>query len=95
MSKKKPIVTTFHNRVKHTLNGKMHREDGPAVEFHNGELQWWINGKLHREDGPAIIKANGRAEWYWKGRKVSLDDWIIAMSKCDDEQATLLKLKYG
>ena len=36
------------------LNGKRHREDGPAVEYANGYKSWYINGELHREDGPAI-----------------------------------------
>ena len=41
------------------LNGKLHREDGPAVECANGDKSWFLNGKLHREDGPAIERANG------------------------------------
>ena len=36
------------------LNGKQHREDGPAVERANGTKVWYLNGKLHREDGPAV-----------------------------------------
>jgi len=27
------------------LNGKRHREDGPAIECSNGQKYWWINGK--------------------------------------------------
>jgi hypothetical protein len=27
------------------LNGKFHREDGPAVVCANGEKYWWLNGK--------------------------------------------------
>jgi len=26
------------------LNGKQHREDGPAVEYANGEKLWYLNG---------------------------------------------------
>ena len=36
------------------LNGKPHREDGPAVEYANGDKFWYLNGKRHREDGPAV-----------------------------------------
>jgi len=25
--------------------GKCHRIDGPAVEYKNGEVEWWINDK--------------------------------------------------
>jgi len=28
------------------LNGKLHREDGPAVEWPNGTKFWCLNGKL-------------------------------------------------
>jgi hypothetical protein len=38
------------------LNGKLHREDGPACEYPNGTKRWYLNGALHRFDGPAIEK---------------------------------------
>jgi len=28
-------------------NGKLHREDGPAVIWYNGHQFWYKNGKLH------------------------------------------------
>ena len=46
------------------LNGKFHREDGPACEHTDGTKYWYINGKLHREDGPAIEWADGSKSWY-------------------------------
>jgi len=46
------------------LNGKRHREDGPAIEWANGIKIWFKNGKRHREDGPAVEWANGIKEWY-------------------------------
>ena len=55
---------------KWTLNGIFHREDGPAIEFSNGEKQWYINGKLHRLDGPAIIYSNGRVNWCVNGYSI-------------------------
>ena len=39
------------------LNGKLHREDGPAIEDSDGDKYWYLNDKLHREDGPAIERA--------------------------------------
>ena len=35
-------------------NGKIHREDGPAIEWRNGNTHWLLNDRLHRTDGPAI-----------------------------------------
>ena len=49
------------------LNGKLHREDGPAIEELDGHKEWWISGKLHREDGPAIERPDGSEEWWKNG----------------------------
>ena len=46
------------------LNGKLHREDGPAMEYEDGTKAWYINGKRHREDGPALEYTNGDKYWY-------------------------------
>jgi len=32
------------------LNGNLHREDGPAIEWNNGTKYWYLNGNLHREE---------------------------------------------
>ena len=50
------------------LNGLLHREDGPAVEWPDGTKSWYLNGKLHREDGPAVEWANGDKSWYLNGK---------------------------
>lgn len=42
----------------------LHREDGPAIEYDNGNKEYWFMGKLHREGGPAIDYANGQKEYY-------------------------------
>ena len=58
------IVKVDNNGDKYWyLNGKRHREDGPAIEYTNGDKEWWINDKRHREDGPAI-ESNGSKFWY-------------------------------
>jgi hypothetical protein len=51
------------------LNGKLHRVDGPAIEYDNGSKHWYLNNMRHREDGPAIEGANGSKEWYLKGKR--------------------------
>jgi len=53
------------------INGKRHREDGPACEWANGDKCWYINGKLHREDGPAVDCANGDKWWYINGIRLT------------------------
>ena len=49
------------------LNGKLHRTDGPALEW-LGNKQWHLNSKLHRTDGPAIEHADGRKGWWFNGK---------------------------
>jgi len=46
------------------LNGKLHREDGPAAELFRGTKFWYLNGKRHREDGPAVEFADGTKKWF-------------------------------
>ena len=53
------------------VNGKLHREDGPAEEYISGDKRWYINNKLHRLDGPAIEYCNGRKEYWIKGEYYS------------------------
>jgi hypothetical protein len=51
-------------------NGKLHREDGPAIQYINGAQAWFINGKRHRIDGPALIcYQSGTKEW-WLNNKL-------------------------
>lgn len=49
------------------LNDKLHREDGPAIEYANGTKKWFLNGELHRHDGPAFEDTNGTKMWYLNG----------------------------
>lgn len=46
------------------LNGELHREDGPAIEYTNGTNAWWQHGKCHRIGAPAAEHANGDKYWY-------------------------------
>ena len=56
----------------HYLNEKFHREDGPAVEWSNGNKSWYINGELHREDGPAIEYRNiSGNRYYIEGKELT------------------------
>ena len=56
-----------HGTKEWYLNGELHRENGPAVEYTDGRKEWFLDGKRHREDGPAIEKEDGSKEWYLNG----------------------------
>jgi hypothetical protein len=60
---KEYTVKVYNDRTEWFLNDKLHREDGPAVEWNSGDKEWFLNGQRHREDGPAAEYANGKF-WY-------------------------------
>jgi hypothetical protein len=62
------------------LNGKLHREDGPAKEHSNGYKSWWLNDELHREDGPAIEWANGEKFWYLNNEGLTEEEFNERMT---------------
>ena len=46
----KPICKIYNDGTKEWwLNGKRHREDGPAVEWASGYKHWWLNGEQYSE----------------------------------------------
>ena len=54
-------TTRWYKDAEHSIR---HRENGPAVEYSNGDKLWYQNDQLHRIDGPAIDRANGHKEWW-------------------------------
>ena len=68
-------VEVFDNGDKRWYqNGKLHRLDGPAIEYANGDYKvWYRNDNYHRLDGPAIEYANGDKYWCRNG-KLHRDD---------------------
>lgn len=59
---------TYHSINYFNKNGKLHREDGPAIIRSNGTKVWYANGKRHRGDGPAVVQSSGHKEWYYNGK---------------------------
>ena len=49
------------------LHSVLHRDDGPAVEYPNGQKWWFQFGKQHREDGPAIERPDARSSGFVMG----------------------------
>ena len=51
MAKNKPTVKVWANGDKSWyLNGKLHREDGPAIEYADGHKSWYLNDKEVTEE---------------------------------------------
>ena len=66
---KEYTVKVYNDRTEWFLNGKLHREDGPAVEWNNGNKEWFLNGKRHREDGPAVEFVHGSKYWFLNDKR--------------------------
>ena len=58
------------------INGKLHRVDGPAIEYASGSSSWWMDGEMHRLDGPAVEWVNGDREWWIDGKQYSFESWL-------------------
>ena len=61
-----PVITKFGSKWWYDSDGKLHREDGPAIEWAYGSNAWYKHDKLHREDGPAI-EADQHKEYWLEG----------------------------
>ena len=52
-----------YNSIRYYKNGKIHREDGPAIICDDGINFWFLNGLCHRESAPA--KNYNECSKYW------------------------------
>ena len=77
-------VRVYANGEKHWyLNGKLHREDGPAMECAHGDKHWYLNGKRQRVDGPAIEWSGGGEVWYLNDEYLTEQEHKKATTKSD------------
>ena len=69
LTEEQPTCTTLPDGSKMWyLHGRLHRTDGPAIEYADGSKEWRLHGKLHRTDGPAVEWADGTKQWYVHGK---------------------------
>ena len=62
-----------------SVDGVLHRLDGPASINRWGHQVWRFKGVVHRLDGPALTYPEGYREWFIKGKKLPTDDveaWV-------------------
>lgn len=64
----KKILDWFMNGEIRALNadGKLHKPNGPAAVFLNGDWEWWLYGKRHRYYGPYASWSS----WYRHGKYI-------------------------
>ena len=62
-------VSNVFGTKRYWKDGMVHRDDGPAVEYANGDLGFFQKGVCHRIGGPAFISVSeGRQEWWHEGK---------------------------
>jgi hypothetical protein len=58
------FVANFKDCKVYIENKKLHRLDGPAIEYKDGTKVWYYKGRKHRDDGPAYEGNDGDKSWY-------------------------------
>jgi len=96
MSYKEYTVKVYNSGDKEWyLNGKRHREDGPAIEYASGNKHWYLNGELHRKDGPAVEYADGEKAWYLNGKKYTEVEYNAQLKpSCEGKCVEIEGVKY-
>jgi|ERR1700691_1465789 len=93
------IVEDWDGSIEYYLNGKLHREVGPAVINSDGTIEYYLNGKRHRENGPAIIWGDGVKDWYINDNDITVEveEWIEENNipeDWDDVHKSLFKSRF-
>ena len=76
------------NKFWKNKEGKLHRLDGPAIDYVDGRKQWYKNGLRHRLDGPAVEVVSYK-DWWKNGIKFP-DKNTFFESLTEEEKETVL-----
>ena len=75
-----PAKITKYGLQEWFIDGKRHRDDGPAFIMSDYK-EWWQYGKLHRSNAPAIVWEQGNQQsWFYFGQLHCLEG--PAIRKC-------------
>lgn len=62
------MTANKYKKLHFNSEGQLHSiNDEPAVEYVDGDKEWYKNGQPHREDNPAVEYSNGDKYWYVNG----------------------------
>ena len=64
-----PEIDNYGNQLWFNEKRQLHRLNGPAAEYANGDKIWYQHGKCHRLDGPAFELACGYKSWILYDKK--------------------------
>ena len=91
--RKNNIGTFYYKDPEMTI---LHRENGPAIEYADGNKLWYQNGKLHRLDGPAVEFADGSKEYWIGGMELSEQEFLARTQAptCENKIVTIGGVDY-
>ena len=83
-------IVDFSDRIEWRKEDKIHREDGPAIEYHNGDRLWLMEDVLHREEGPAIEWNNGNTDYFVYGIQLTKQEFyrLYPLAKKEREKGS-------
>ena len=90
-------VRVYDNGNKYwRLNGVLHNEHGPAIEFANGYKHYYLKGKLHNEHGPAVEGVDGYKEWWLNGKWMAEEEHkkLTSKASCQGKVVEIDGIKY-
>jgi hypothetical protein len=98
MIKKLSYGTEYYNEA-----GQKHRLDGPALEWSDGDQEWFRHDRRHRLDGPATIwnLTPPIKEWWINGFRVNeqIQEWAnerdIDLNNLSDIDKAAIALEWG
>ncbi len=67
------------------VDGKQHRDGGPAVVLADdgGEI-WYKYDLRHREDGPAVEGPNGGGQYWLNDKRLTKEEWEQALRPAEE-----------
>jgi len=83
-SNTKMYIDIYGSKIYKNSKGSLHRLNGPAIEYSDGDKYWFKEGSCHRTDGPAREYSDGDKEWYlfFKGlEEKEFNSWISRIQK--------------
>ena len=79
-------IISDDNHIKYYKNYILHRDNGPAVVYINGDEEWYKEDSLHRENGPAWNwKSCNDISWHYEGKLIDC--------KSQEEFERIMKLR--
>jgi len=88
------VIVDQKGTIRWYQNDKVHRLDGPAVEWVSGTKKWFQNGKLHRLDGPACEWVGGSKEWWIDGEQYTKEEFDQKVRPCAGKKVTVDGIEY-